>query len=85
MANVTIYTRAFCGFCTRAVTLLKQKGVAFEEIDAGSDPNKRREMIQRSNGGSTYPQVFIGNEHVGGCDELIALERKGALDVMLQQ
>ncbi len=83
MANVTIYTRAFCGFCSQAVSLLKSKGVAFDEIDAGMDPDKRREMIQRSNGGSTYPQIFVGDTHVGGCDDMMALERQGKLDALL--
>lgn len=83
MAKVTIYTREFCGYCARAVRLLKDKGVDFEQIDAGMDTAKRKEMIQRANGASTYPQIFIGNEHIGGCDDMFALERKGALDVML--
>ena len=83
MADVTIYTRAMCGYCSRAVRLLKSKGIDFEEIDAGMDPARRKEMIQRANGGSTYPQVFIGGEHIGGSDDLQALERSGALDVML--
>jgi glutaredoxin 3 len=83
MSAVTIYTRAFCPFCTRAVSLLKQKGVDFNEIDAGMDPDKKQEMIQRSNGGRTFPQIFIGNEHIGGCDEMMALERSGKLDKKL--
>ncbi|WP_421787853.1 glutaredoxin 3 [Hyphobacterium sp.] len=84
MAKVTIYTRAMCGYCTRAVSLLKQKGIDFEEIDAGFDAAKRQEMIQRSNGGRTFPQVFIGNEHIGGSDDLMRLERRGHLDAMLK-
>ncbi|HIG22385.1 MAG TPA: glutaredoxin 3 [Henriciella marina] len=83
MSAVTIYTRAFCPFCTRAVSLLKQKGVDFNEIDAGMDPDKKQEMIQRSNGGRTFPQIFIGEEHIGGCDEMMALERSGKLDKKL--
>ncbi|MCZ4296898.1 glutaredoxin 3 [Henriciella marina] len=83
MSAVTIYTRAFCPFCTRAVSLLKQKGVDFNEIDAGMDPDKKQEMIQRSNGGRTFPQIFIGDEHIGGCDEMMALERSGKLDKKL--
>ena len=83
MSAVTIYTRAFCPFCTRAVSLLKQKGVDFNEIDAGMDPDKKQEMIQRSNGGRTFPQIFIGDTHVGGSDDLAALERKGELDPLL--
>lgn len=83
MSAVTIYTRAFCPFCTRAVSLLKKKGVDFNEIDAGMDPDKKQEMIQRSNGGRTFPQIFIGEEHIGGCDEMMALERSGKLDKKL--
>ena len=83
MSDVTIYTRAFCPFCTRAVALLNKKGADFEEIDAGMDPDKKQEMIQRANGSRTFPQVFIGDEHVGGCDELMALERSGKLDAKL--
>lgn len=83
MSAVTIYTRAFCPFCTRAVSLLKQKGVDFNEVDAGMDPDKKQEMIQRSNGGRTFPQIFVGDEHIGGCDEMMALERSGKLDKKL--
>lgn len=83
MSAVTIYTRAFCPFCTRAVALLNEKGADFEEIDAGMDPDKKQEMIQRANGGRTFPQIFIGEEHVGGCDELMALEQSGKLDAKL--
>lgn len=83
MAEVTIYTRPMCGYCARAVSLLKQKGVKFNEIDAGFDAAKRAEMMQRSNGGRTFPQIFVGDTHVGGCDDLMALERAGKLDAML--
>lgn len=83
MAKVTIYTRPMCGYCHRAVKLLESKGVDFEDINAGFDAQKRKEMIQRSNGGSTYPQVFIGDVHIGGSDDLMALERQGKLDAML--
>jgi glutaredoxin 3 len=83
MADVVIYTRPFCGFCARALSLLSQKGVAFTEIEAGMDPDKRREMVQRSGGRSTFPQIFIGGTHIGGCDEMMALERAGKLDPML--
>jgi glutaredoxin 3 len=82
MHPVTIYTRAFCPYCTRAVHLLQSKGVAFTEIDAGMDVEKRREMIQRS-GRSTYPQIFVGERHIGGCDDMMALERAGQLDPLL--
>ncbi len=84
MTDITIYTRPMCGYCARAVSLLKQKGVAFSEIDAGFDQAKRQEMIQRSNGGRTFPQIFIGDMHVGGCDDLMALERGNKLDALLQ-
>jgi glutaredoxin 3 len=82
MADVVIYTRPFCGFCARAISLLNQKGVAFTEIEAGMDPDKRREMVERS-GRSTFPQIFVGGTHIGGCDEMLALERAGKLDPML--
>jgi len=84
MSKVTIYTRPLCGYCSRAVSLLKQKGVAFEEIDAGFDRNLRQEMIQRANGANTFPQIFIGDIHIGGCDDMMALERSGKLDPMLK-
>src|SRR5580658_7000817 len=82
MARVTIYTRPFCGYCHRAVALLTQKGVDFEEIEAGMDPAKRQEMTQRS-GRSTFPQIFVGERHIGGCDDMMALERRGELDPLL--
>ena len=82
MADVVIYTRPFCGYCSRAINLLTHKGVAFTEIEAGMDPDKRREMMQRS-GRNTFPQIFIGGTHIGGCDEMMALERAGRLDPML--
>lgn len=85
MAKVTIYTRQFCPYCTRAVALLKEKGADFNEIDAGMDPKLREEMIQRSNGGRTFPQIFVGETHIGGCDDMMALERAGKLDPMLAQ
>ena len=83
MAKVEVYSSAFCPFCVRAKKLLTKKGVNFEEIDVMRDPGRRKEMEKRAHGGRTVPQIFIDNEHVGGCDELMALERKGALDVML--
>lgn len=83
MADVVIYTRPFCGYCARAISLLNQKGVAFTEIEAGMDPDKRREMMQRSGGRNTFPQIFIGGEHIGGCDEILALEHAGKLDPLL--
>ncbi|HUZ14226.1 MAG TPA: glutaredoxin 3 [Caulobacteraceae bacterium] len=82
MADVVIYTRPFCGFCARALSLLSQKGVAFTEIEAGFDPALRREMVERS-GRTTFPQIFVGGEPIGGCDEVMALERAGRLDALL--
>jgi glutaredoxin 3 len=79
---VTIYTRGFCPYCSRALGLLDSKGVAYTEVDAGSDLEKRREMIQKS-GRSTYPQIFVGERHIGGCDDLMALESRGELDGLL--
>jgi glutaredoxin 3 len=83
MPDVVIYTRILCGYCMRAKHLLKRKGVAFEEIDAGFNAEKRAEMLARSGGASTYPQIFVGEHHVGGCDDLVALERAGKLDGLL--
>ena len=83
MADVTIYTRQFCPYCTRAVSLLKSKNVNFNEIDAGMDAQKKAEMVERSGGGHTFPQIFIGDKHVGGCDDMMALERSGKLDSLL--
>ncbi len=84
MADVVIYTRPFCGYCARAISLLNQKGVAFTEIEAGMDPDKRREMVERSGGRNTFPQIFVGGRHIGGCDEMMALERAGKLDPLLK-
>lgn len=83
MKPVTIYTTFMCPFCIRAMSLLNKKGADITEIKAGSDAKKKEEMIQRSGGRRTFPQIFIGEEHVGGCDELMALERDGKLDAML--
>jgi len=83
MKDVVIYTRPFCGFCAEALRLLKDKDVPFTEIEAGFDPARRREMIDRS-GRSTFPQIFVGGAPIGGCDELLALERAGKLDTLLQ-
>jgi glutaredoxin 3 len=83
MVPVVIYTRQFCGYCSAAKKLLETKGVAFEEHDATHAPEVRQEMIQRANGRSTFPQIFIGERHVGGCDDLHALERAGELDALL--
>jgi len=83
MAHVTIYTRPFCGYCARALKTLQDKGADFTEIEAGMDPEKKREMIARSNGGTTFPQIFIGDQHIGGSDDMMMLDRQGKLDAML--
>ena len=83
MPQVTIYTRQFCGYCTAAKRLLRDKGVAFDEIDATSAPEKRQEMMARS-GRYTFPQIFIGDRHIGGCDDLFALDARGGLDSLIQ-
>lgn len=83
MADVEIYTKFTCSFCVRAKRLLDSKGVQYKEIpvDQGGEP--RQEMLARSNGRSTVPQIFIGGRHVGGCDDLMDLDRAGKLDEML--
>ena len=83
MAHVTIYTRPFCPYCSTAVGLLEEKGVEFTEIVANTDPEKRQEMLQRSGGRATYPQIFVGEQHIGGCDDMMALDRRGQLDPLL--
>ena len=83
MKPVDIYTSPLCGFCHSAKRLLSQKGVNFSEIDIAAQPAKRAEMMQRANGGRTVPQIFVGDIHVGGYDELNALERANKLDALL--
>ncbi|MEO3389340.1 glutaredoxin 3 [Mesorhizobium sp. CAU 1741] len=83
MSEVTIYTRMMCGYCAAAKRLLEVKGVAYTEHDASFSPELRQEMIGRANGRSTFPQIFVGDYHVGGSDELHALEREGRLDALL--
>lgn len=83
MAKVTIYTRQFCPYCSRALALLKDKKVDFTEIDAGMSAALKDEMIQRSGGGRTFPQIFVGDRHIGGCDDMVALDHAGKLDPML--
>ena len=85
MAKVEMYTTMWCGYCARARGLLNKKGVAFEDIDVEADDSKRDEMIQRAGGRTTVPQIFIDGVHVGGSDELMALERAGKLDPMLSR
>jgi glutaredoxin 3 len=83
MASVVIYTRQYCGYCAAAKSLLENKGVDYIEHDATGKPELRAEMIEKSRGGTTFPQIFINGTHVGGCDDLHALDRAGKLDPML--
>ncbi len=83
MSDVIIYTRQFCGYCSAAKRLLDSKGADYVEHDGTFDRDIRAEMVQRANGRATFPQIFINGEHVGGSDELHALERQGKLDAML--
>ena len=83
MARIEIYSKMFCGFCYSAKRLLDGKGVPYEEYDITMGGPKRAEMIQRANGRTTVPQIFIDDVHVGGCDDLHALDRDGRLDPML--
>jgi glutaredoxin 3 len=83
MQSVEIYTTPFCGYCRMAKQLLAQKGIAVAEIDVSGDPGQRSRMMQRAGGRRSVPQIFVGDTHVGGCDDLYALERAGKLDQML--
>ena len=83
MAKVEIYATMFCPYCFRAKRLLDGKGVASEEVDVTRSPGKRRDMTERAGGRSSVPQIFIDGAHVGGCDELYALEAEGKLDPLL--
>jgi glutaredoxin 3 len=83
MSAVVIYTRDYCGYCEAAVDLLRRKGVAFTQIDVTGNGERRAEMSRRAGGRSTLPQIFIGAVHVGGCDDLYALEDAGRLDALL--
>jgi glutaredoxin 3 len=80
---VEIYTKAFCGYCWRAKMLLESKGVAFKEISVDFGGAEKERMVERASGRTTVPQIFIGEQHVGGCDELLALERDGKLDALI--
>ena len=84
MRPVTIYTKSWCGYCARAKALLERKGVAYDEHDVTGDHEAERAMIERAGGRYTVPQIFVGDEHVGGCDELHALEARGELDPLLE-
>ena len=83
MPSVEIYTTRFCPYCIAAKALLTRKGIAFTEIDVSGDWKRRQEMVQRANGRMTVPQIFIGSIHVGGSDDLHALEREKKLDALL--
>ena len=83
MPKVEIYTSSSCGYCTRAKSLLTQKGVAFHEVDVSRDQGARQAMMQSANGAYTVPQIFIGGRHIGGCDDLHALEQAGRLGGLL--
>ncbi|MCB2107832.1 MAG: glutaredoxin 3 [Rhodobacteraceae bacterium] len=83
MPKIEIYTSPFCGYCFRAKQLLQRKGAEFIEIDVMADADKRGEMTKRSNGGRTVPQIFIDGRHIGGCDDLHALDAEGNLDPLL--
>ncbi len=84
MPKIEIYTKAFCPYCARALALLRHKNVAFDEIDITLGGAKRAEMIARAAGGATVPQIFIDDAHIGGCDDIIALDGKGGLDPLLR-
>ena len=83
MAKVEIYTRPFCSYCSRAKRLLDDKVIAYQEHELGFGGGDREEMIRRANGRTTVPQIFIDGRHIGGCDDLMALERGGKLDTLL--
>lgn len=84
MPSITIYTKGWCPYCSAAKKLLADKGVDFTEIDIEKKPEARAEMIQKASGRTTVPQIFIGDRHVGGCDDLYALDDQGRLEPMLQ-
>ncbi len=83
MSKIKIYTTPICPYCVRAKSLLKKKGAQFEEVDVFMDADARAEMEEKSEGRRTVPQIFIGDKHVGGCDDLYALESQGQLDPLL--
>jgi glutaredoxin 3 len=83
MPKITVYTKPFCPYCSRALSILASKGAEVTEIEAAFDPDLRKEMLAKSNGKTTYPQIFIGDRHVGGCDDLMAMDRAGQLDPLL--
>ncbi len=84
MPPITIYTKSWCPYCAAAKDLLDEKGAAYTEIDIERQPDKRAEMIQKAGGRTSVPQIFIGDRHVGGCDDLYALDDRGQLDTLLR-
>ncbi|MGO4572204.1 glutaredoxin 3 [Microvirga sp. 2TAF3] len=84
MPPITIYTKSWCPYCSAAKKLLDEKGAAFTEIDIEAKPEARADMIQKAAGRTTVPQIFIGDKHVGGCDDLYALDERGQLEALLQ-
>lgn len=83
MAEVIIYTKAYCPYCVRAKSLLDQKQVVYQEVKIDEQPERRAEMINKANGRSTVPQIFVGTTHIGGCDEMFALHAANKLDPLL--
>lgn len=83
MSQVTIYTKAYCPYCVRAKSVLDNKGVSYQEIRIDEQPELRPEMISRAGGRTTVPQIFIGERHIGGCDDMLALDANGQLDPLL--
>ncbi len=84
MANVEIYTMAYCPYCVRAKALLDEKNVSYQEHRVDQEPELRSEMTERANGGFTVPQIFINDKHIGGCDDMMALESQGQLEPLLK-
>ena len=83
MADIVLYTKPGCPYCHAAMDLLDRKGAEYTEIVASNDPQKKQEMIQKSGGKATFPQIFIDGKHIGGCDDIQALERRGELDALI--
>ena len=83
MTQIEMYTTMWCPYCAHARALLEKKGIAFREISLDEEPGRRAEMVQRAHGGRTVPQIFINGEHIGGCDDMVALDRAGKLDPKL--
>ena len=83
MNKVEIYTKGYCPYCNRAMLLLQQKGIEFKEYPIDAQPELREEMVNRANGGYTVPQIFINDQHIGGCDDMFALESQNKLNTLL--